>query len=69
MKSITIGDTIINKKGKELVVQNWLPSAGLFVIGKWLLRDKRGTTMQLSTVELTQRGFDLKLKAKIQKEV
>lgn len=52
------GDVLVNPQGKKLVITKWLPGNGLFVIGKWQLRDERGTTCQLSSVELVNRGYD-----------
>jgi len=57
MKSISIGDVLINPQGKRLTLEKWLPGNGIFVKGKWLLRDERGTTCQLSTMELRDRGY------------
>lgn len=47
----------INKQGKQLTTVKWLPNAGITVKGKWLLKDKHGTTMQLSPQELADRGY------------
>ena len=55
MKGIEIGDTLISPQGRKLTVLKWLPGKGLFVIGKWLLRDGKGVTLQLTSVELRKR--------------
>jgi len=57
MRTISIGDLLVSPAGKELTVIRWKPGSGLFAIGKWLLRDRKGVTCQLSTVELTKRGY------------
>jgi len=57
MESITTEDILISPQGRRLTVVKWLPDSGFFVKGKWLLRDERGTTMQLSTIELVDRGY------------
>ena len=59
MKHIkSIGDVLVNPQNKKLVITEWLPGNGIFVIGKWQLRNERGTTCQLSSVELADRGYD-----------
>ncbi len=55
MKSI--GDVLVNPKGKRLTIIKWLPGKGLFVTGKWLLRDEKGVTCQFYSVELNERGY------------
>lgn len=60
MRNKSIGDVLINPQGEELTVKKWLPGNGLYVIGKWLLKDSKGTTIQLYTKELAERHYNHK---------
>ena len=51
------GDKLIELNGKELTLLNWLPYSGLSEKGKWLCKNKHGTTCQLSEKELEIRGY------------
>ena len=51
------GDILINEEGKEVTLEKFLPDAGVTEKGKFLVRDVRGTTSQLNTSELVERGF------------
>ncbi len=55
--------TYRNETGKILTTIKWLPNAGFGVKGKWMLRNKRGITCQLSERELSERGYELLTKA------
>ena len=53
------GDILKNKDDKTLTIIKWLPNAGFTVKGKWLCKDKRGTTCQLSELELLDRNYQI----------
>ena len=53
------GDTLVNKTGKLLTLVEWLPNAGFTTKGKWFCKDSKGTTCQLSELELGQREYTL----------
>ena len=56
----TVGDVLINPKGEELTIIQWIPGDGLYVIGKWLCKDRQGKTIRLYSTELAEQGFDHK---------
>lgn len=60
MKSISIGDMLINPKGRKLILFKWKPGDGIYAIGNWLLRDSSGRTLRVSTVELGKWGYSIR---------